>query len=115
MTIHREADYRGRTVRNAQGVISQNLDTVESGVDIAIETAKEAVHELRERQSMNCVGKHRMSLGETVRSVQRSWDKKRPRIKRYMESHPWIVFGALLLLAYLFSSERKDESLKFQS
>ena len=64
MTIHREADYRGRTVRNAQGVISQNLDTVESGVDIAIETAKEAVHELRERQSMNCVGKHRMSLAK---------------------------------------------------
>ena len=104
MAIHREADYRGKIVRNAQGVISQNLDTVESGVDIAIETAKEAVHELR--------GKAQDVASETVRSMQRTWDKKRPRIETYMESHPWMVFGALLLLAYVFSAERKEESLK---
>jgi hypothetical protein len=47
MAIHQQAEYRGRIVRKAHGVISQNLDTVESGADIAIETAKEAVHELR--------------------------------------------------------------------
>jgi hypothetical protein len=93
-------------VSAAQSVISQNLDTVESGVDISIETAKEAVHELRE--------KAQNVAGETVRSAQRTLDTKRPMIERYMESHPWIVFAALLLLAYLFSSERKDESLEFQ-
>ena len=78
----------------------------ESGIDIAIETAREALHELRE--------KAQDVAGETVRTAQRTCDKKRPMIERYMESHPWIVFGALLLLAYLLSSERKDESLKFQ-
>jgi hypothetical protein len=102
MAEYREADYRGRTVRDARGVIDQNLDTVESGVDIAIETAKDAVHELRD--------KAQEVAGKTVGDMQRTWDKKRPRIERYMETHPWVVFGALLFLAYLFSGERTGQS-----
>jgi hypothetical protein len=103
MAEYCEDDYRGRTVRNARGVISQNLDTVESGVDIAIETAKEAVHELRDTAQE--------VAGKTVGDMQRTWDKKRPRIERYMETHPWVVFGALLFLAYLFSGERTRERI----
>jgi hypothetical protein len=99
MANYRQTDYHGRTVRDARGVISQNLDTVESGVDIAIDTAKEAVHEFR--------GKAQDIAGETVSQMQRTWDKKRPRIERYMDAHPWLVFGALLLLAYIFSGEQK--------
>ena len=103
MAGYEEKDYRGRVVRNAHGVISQNLDTVESGVDIAVETAKEAVHELR--------GKAQELAGDTVKSVQRTWNKKRPRIERYMEAHPWIVLGGLFLLAYIFSAEQTQTNL----
>jgi hypothetical protein len=103
MAEYRETDYRGRTVRNARGVISQNLDTVESGVDIAIDTAKDAVHELRDTAQE--------VAGKTIGDMQRTWDKKRPRIERYMETHPWVVFGALLFLAYLFSGERTRERI----
>lgn len=104
MANYREADYRGRPVRDAGGVISQNLDTVETGVDLAIDTAKEAVHELRD--------KAQDVAGETLKSIQRTWDKKRPRIERYMDTHPWFVLGALLLLAYFFSGERTGESIR---
>jgi hypothetical protein len=79
MPYYQQTDYRGRTVRDARGVISQNLDTVESGVDIAIDTAKEAVHEFR--------GKAQEIAGETVSQMQRTWNKKRPKIERHMDTH----------------------------
>jgi hypothetical protein len=103
MAEDREPKYRGTPVRNARGVISQNLDTVESGVDIAIDTAKEAVHELR--------GKAENIAGEAVGQMQRRWERKWPRIETYMETHPWVVFGALLFFAYLFSAERKQDTI----
>jgi hypothetical protein len=106
MANYQQADYSRRPVRNARGVISQNLDTVESGVDLAIEAAKEAVHELR--------GKAEDVTDETVGRVQKLWDRERPRIERYMDTHPWVVIGALVLLAYLFSGERKGESINIQ-
>jgi hypothetical protein len=31
-----------------------------------------------------------------------------------MDTHPWVVIGALVLLAYLFSGERKGESINIQ-
>ena len=51
-----------------------------SGVNVAIETAKEAVHELR--------GKAQEVAGETVRSVQRTWEQKQSWMDGYMEAHP---------------------------
>lgn len=60
----KQKDYPDRTVRNARGVIDQHLETVESGVDLAIETSKEAVHELRE--------KAQDIAGDTVSQMQKT-------------------------------------------
>jgi hypothetical protein len=76
-------------------------------VDIAIDTAKEAVHELRE--------KAQDIAGDTVRQVEKTWHKKRPQIHRYMDNHPWLVFGGLLLLAFIFSSDRRQETVSFKT
>ena len=75
----------------AEGIVSQNLDTVESEID-------RVVHELR--------GKAEEVADQIVTRAKKSWDQKRPQIEAYMESHPWIVFGALLVVAYLFSETR---------
>ena len=92
----RTQEWRGR---DARGVVSQNLDSVESGVDEAIDSAKEAVHEFR--------GKAEEVADAVLDRVNRSWERHRPRIEAYMTSHPWIVFGGLILLAYLFSAKER--------
>jgi hypothetical protein len=88
-----------RSVRDARGVISQNLDTVESGADIAIESAKEVVHELR--------GNVQEVAGETLNQVRNSWDQKQTRIERYMSTiHGWC-------LGFFFSSHTSSrESMR---
>jgi hypothetical protein len=92
----RTQEWRGR---DARGVVSQNLDSVESGVDEAIDSAKETVHEFR--------GKAEEVADAVLDRVNRSWERQRPRIEGYMTSHPWIVFGGLILLAYLFSAKER--------
>ena len=92
----RTQEWRGR---DARGVVSQNLDSVESGVDEAIDSAKEAVHEFR--------GKAEEVADAVLDRVNRSWERQRPRFEAYMTSHPWIVFGGLILLAYLFSAKER--------
>jgi hypothetical protein len=66
MGSYQETDYR-RSVRDARGVISQNQGTVESGADVAIDSAKEVVHELR--------GKAQEVADETLSQVKNSWDQ----------------------------------------
>ena len=92
----RTQEWRGR---DARGVVSQNLDSVESGVDEAIDSAKEAVHEFR--------GKAEEVADAVLDRVNKSWERQRLRIEAYMTSHPWIVFGGLILLAYLFSAKER--------
>lgn len=85
--------------RDARGVVSENLDSVESGVDVAIDSAKDAVHEFRDKAE---------EVADAVlERVNKSWERQRPRIEAYMTSHPWIVFGGLILLAYLFSAKER--------
>lgn len=93
------ADYgrnRERAGGDAHGVVNRNLDVVESGVDTAIDSTKQVVHELR--------GKAQEVADGWLDRVNRSWEEQRPRVERYMDAHPWIVLGGLLLLAYLFSA-----------
>lgn len=63
-----------------------------------------AIHELR--------GKAQEVADQVMTRVKKSWDQKRPQIETYMESHPWIVFGALLLVAYLFSETQPSRRRK---
>ena len=89
----------GRTedklVGTAKDVMSHNLDTVEAGVDSAIDGTKEAVHELRnEAQQI---------VDQTLNRVKGVWEQQRPRIEGYMDSHPWLVLAGLVFLGFLFS------------
>ena len=100
-------NYGGNRERagEAHGVVSRNLDVVESDVDSAIDSTKQIVHELR--------GKAQKVADAWLDRVNQSWEEQRPRIERYMDAHPWIVLGGLLLLAYLFSgNERRHQSVK---
>ena len=93
---------REQGAEQARGVVSQNLDAVESGMDVAIDGAKDVIHEFR--------GKTQEVADELLDRVNQAWERQRPRVEAYMNSHPWIVFGGLILLAYIFSGpERRRE------
>ena len=90
----------------ARAVVRQNLDVVESGVDTAIDGAKQVVHELR--------GKAQEVTDAMLDRVNRSWQDQRPRIEAYMDAHPWVVFAGLVLLAYVFSgNQRRQQEIDY--
>jgi hypothetical protein len=97
-------NYGGRSERgggSVRGVVGHNLDAVESGVDTAIDGAKDVVHEFR--------GKAQEFADAMLDRVNRSWQQQLPRIEAYMDAHPWVVFGGLVLLAYVFSGHQRDQ------
>lgn len=85
----------------ARGVVTENLDAVESGVDTAIDSAKGAVHEFR--------GKVQELADAMLDRVNDSWEQQRPRVEAYMHAHPWVVFGGLILLAYFLSGNQQNQ------
>ena len=87
--------------KDAREVVSQHLDAVESGVDNAIDGSKQVVHDLR------C--KAQEAADTLLDRVNRSWEKQRPRIEAYMEAHPWVVLGGVILLAYVFSADQRSD------
>jgi CHASE3 domain sensor protein len=90
----------------AHGVVDHNLEAVESGVDTAIDGAKGIVHEFR--------GKVQDLADELLDRVNQSWEEQRPRVEAYMNAHPWVVFGGLILLAYLVSgNQRPKETMRY--
>lgn len=97
-------NFSGRSeqgAESARGVVNQNLDAVESGVDTAIDGAKDVVHEFR--------GKAQDLADSMLDRVNRSWQQQRPRVEAYMNAHPWVVFGGLILLAYIFSANQRSQ------
>jgi len=91
-----------KLVGTAKDVMSHNLDTVEAGVDSAIDGTKEAVHEFRnEAQHV---------VDQTLNRVKGVWEQQRPRIEGYMDSHPWIVLAGLVFLGFLFSRAQHAKS-----
>jgi hypothetical protein len=95
-------NYGGRSepaAGGARGVVTHNLDAVESGVETAIDGAKDVVHEFR--------GRAQELADAMLDRVNRSWQQQLPRIEAYMDAHPWVVFGGLVLLAYLFSGHQR--------
>ena len=89
----------GSTV-DAREVLSQYVDAVESVVDMAIDRSRDVVHELR--------SKAQEVADAMLDRMNTSWQTQRPRFKAYLDAHPWIVFGGLLLLAYLFSGNQRE-------
>lgn len=92
---------RSEAAESARGVVNHNLDTVESGVDTAIDGAKGIVHEFR--------GKVQELADALLDQVNSSWEEQRPRVEAYMNAHPWVVFGGLILLAYFLSANQRNE------
>src|SRR5690242_10835025 len=67
-------NYGGRSERgggSVRGVVGHNLDAVESGVDTAIDGAKDVVHEFR--------GKAQEFADAMLDRVNRSWQQQLPR------------------------------------
>lgn len=82
----------------AEGIVTQKLTEVETKVDTAI---KDVIHEARnEAQGV---------VDQTMERVKGAWDEQRPKIEQFMAAHPWVVLGGLVLLGYLFSSNRRSE------
>ena len=77
----------------------QNLDAIESGIDAAIDGVKQVVHDFREQAQEVMVA--------ILDRMYQSWKEQRPRIDAYMDAHPWVVFGGVVFLAYLFRESTK--------
>lgn len=93
----------------SKGIGSQYFDPVEAGVDTAIDSTEDVVHELRGNAEK--IVDHTMN--RILDRLMSSWERQRPRIEEYMASHPWMVLGGLLLLGYLFAgSQRKAAELR---
>ena len=92
---------------SSRSLVSENLNAVESGVDTAIDGTKDVVREFR--------GKAQEVTDAMLDRVNRSWQQQRPRIEAYMNAHPWVVFGGLILLAYFLSgNQRADRSVNYR-
>lgn len=89
----------------AKTVANESLNTVEATMDSAIDSTKEAVHELR-NEAMEAVNK---TVDRTVGRVNETFEQQRPRVEQYIASHPWIMLGGLLVLAYLFTGRRYSQ------
>ncbi len=94
-----EADQtREGTPTKAEGVVTDKLADVEAKVDTAIQ---DVIHEARnEAQEV---------VDHTMNRVKGAWEAQRPKIEQFMAAHPWAVLGALLLLGYLLSSNRRSQ------
>jgi hypothetical protein len=94
--MQRDARKEEDIVGAAQGLVTQNLEAVEVGVDTAIE---DVVHEVRHEAQE--------AVDYALNRVKGTWEQQRPKIEEYMASHPWIVLGGLLLIGYLFSGAQR--------
>src|SRR5688572_16572427 len=104
MVMNQHGQTEDKIVQSAQTVVSDNLNTIEAGVDTALDTAmgstKEAVYELRSTPQQ--------VTDQAFNRLTESWENKRPRIEAYMTSHPWLVLGGLFVLGYLFSGSQRS-------
>ena len=81
---------------SVHGVVDQQLDTLETNVDTALENT---VHELRHQTQ---------KVGDQILNRWKQyWDEQSPKIEAYIASHPWQVLGGLVILGYLFSSTQR--------
>ena len=97
-------EHGGKGVR---AVVRQNLDAIESGIDAVIDGVKQVVHDFREQAQE--------VMDAILDRMYQSWKEQRPRIDAYMAAHPWVVFGGMVLLAYVFSGNRRmNDTVHYQ-
>lgn len=87
-----------KTVEAVQDLVGQNLDKVEAQIDSTVDSAKEAVHELR--------GQAQEAADRTLTSFGGAWGRMQEKLDTQMERHPWLVLGSLLVLGYFLNRSR---------
>ncbi len=93
---------KDKIVGTAQQMVNEELDTVEGGVDNAIDSTKDAVHELRnEAEDI---------IDRAFGRFKELWDDQQPKVEKYIASHPWLVLGGFLLVGYLIAGARERNS-----
>jgi ElaB/YqjD/DUF883 family membrane-anchored ribosome-binding protein len=89
-----------KVVETVQGLVSQNLDTVEAKIDSTVDSAKDAVHELRsEAQEI---------ADRTLTRFNGFWGRMQEKADAQMAQHPWIILGTLLFVGYLLSRSQQS-------
>jgi hypothetical protein len=89
-----------KVVDAVQGLVSENLDRVEAQLDSTVDSAKEAVHELRtEAQEV---------ANKTLTRFKASWGRMQDKLDAQMNEHPWLILGSLLVLAYFMSRSQRS-------
>jgi ElaB/YqjD/DUF883 family membrane-anchored ribosome-binding protein len=79
----RGRDRGGESVEAVQGLVSENLDRVEAQLDSTVESAKEAVHELRsEAQEV---------ADKTLTRFKGLWERMQNKVEAQMDEHPWLI------------------------
>jgi ElaB/YqjD/DUF883 family membrane-anchored ribosome-binding protein len=93
----------GETIgESAQQVVDQELDAVEGGVDNAIDSTKDAVHELRnEAEDI---------IDRAFGRFKELWQDQQPKVEKYIASHPWLALGAFLLVGYLIAGRQRNRA-----
>ena len=79
--------------------MNQKLDTVEDGMDNAIDSTKDAVHELR-NEAEDIVDR---AFGHFTEL----WQDQQAKVEKFMASHPWLLLGGFLLVGYLIAGPRE--------
>ena len=103
MDTKRVESQEPKVVEAVQGLVSENLDRVEAQLDSTVDTAKEAVHELRtEAQQV---------ADKTLTRVKGLLERMQDKIDAQMDEHPWLVLGTLLVVAYVFSRSQRSRTI----
>ena len=89
-----------KIVEAVQGVVSQNLDTVEARIDSTVDNAKDAVHELRSEAQE--------AADRTLTRFKGVWEGMQEKLDAQMASHPWMVLGSLLIVGYHLARSQRS-------
>ncbi|HJT22921.1 MAG TPA: hypothetical protein VJ746_20800 [Nitrospira sp.] len=91
-----------KTESAAQNAVRENLDSLEAQVDETVETAvertRDTVHEIRDEAER--------IAERTIRSVERNLAKA----EAFFRARPYILFGLLVVLAYVFAGRQGRRS-----
>ena len=93
---------KDRIAGTAQQLVNGELDTVEGGVDNAIDSTKDAVHELRnEAEDI---------IDRAFGRFKELWQDQQPKVEKYIASHSWLLLGGFLLVGYFIVGARQRNS-----
>ena len=98
---------KDKIVGTAQQLVNGELDTVEGGVDNAIDSTKDAVHELRNEADD--------IIDRAFGRFKELWQDQQPKVEKYIASHPWLVLGGFLLVGYLIAGARERSSRTYET